>query len=90
MGSAERQVWALVATSRNEIMGAMSYVVAAFWLLAITVVIVQIIRSRRYGPRVLWFPRRLRPKVNDYFRRHAWRKPYDENGTRRNWWSNEP
>jgi hypothetical protein len=39
--------------------------VIAFWLFAATMVVVQVIRSRKYGPMVTWVPRRWRPWLND-------------------------
>lgn len=31
------------------------------------------------GPAVQWFPKFLRPWVNQYFEKRGWPKPYDEN-----------
>jgi hypothetical protein len=58
----------------------------AFIAFVIAMVVVQFLRARTYGPRVRWFPRRLRPRVNDLYRRHGWREPYDENLDRHDWW----
>ena len=60
--------------------------VIAFWVFAVTMVVIQTIRARKYGPTVNWIPKRWRPWVNDYYRRHGWREPYDAEGNRRNWW----
>lgn len=57
--------------------------------LAAIVVVIQIIRSRKYGPRVNWIPRRWRVNLNHWYERHGWSAPYDEAGNKQPWWRND-
>lgn len=66
-----------------------SALVEASWIFAIVMVAIQLVRARRYGPRVKWIPRRWRPRVNNYYRQHGWREPYDAQGNRRSWWRSD-
>jgi hypothetical protein len=61
---------------------------AAFFVFAVVMVVQQVARSREHGPQVLWLPKFVRPRVNEYFRGRGWPEPYDDVGRRRDWWTN--
>jgi hypothetical protein len=52
-----------------------------FVFMAVTFVL-GIVQYGRRGPRVGWYPRRMRARVNERFARSGWPKPYDEDGNK--------
>ncbi|MFZ0666876.1 MAG: hypothetical protein WAM97_14075 [Acidimicrobiales bacterium] len=60
----------------------MIWAVAAF-MAVVALLSLYRLRKGGVGPQMNWIPKLMRPRANEYYEKHGWKQPFNDEGNRR-------